>query len=83
MSREEDIGPALMVGLATSNAGALFLLAQDGAQPSADEAVDDAEQSRCGMLEVAKPSPKHRVEVVDDPPRVVASGGSSGFSPCP
>jgi hypothetical protein len=41
MSREEGIGPALMVGLAPSNAGALILLAQDGAQPSADEAVEE------------------------------------------
>ena len=72
MSREEGIGPAVMVGLASSNAGALFLLAQDGAQPSADEAVEDAEHSRCGVLEVAKPFPKHRVEVSDDPLQAIA-----------
>src|SRR5207253_6077680 len=62
-----------MVGLASSDAGALFLLAQDGAQPSADEAVKDAKQSRRGMLEVAEPSLKHRVEVLDDPVETVAS----------
>src|ERR1700757_2478329 len=72
MSREEGIGPALMVGLAPSNAGALILLAQDGAQPSADEAVEDAEQSRWGVLEIAKPSPQHGVEVSDDPLQAVA-----------
>src|SRR5947209_4187081 len=62
-----------MVGLASSDAGALFLLAQDGAQPSADEAVKDAKQSRRGMLEAAEPSLKHRVEVLDDPVETVAS----------
>src|SRR5438552_13989156 len=61
-----------MIGLASSNAGALLLLAQDGAQPSADEAVEDAEQSWCGVLEVAKPSPQHRVEVSDDPLQAIA-----------
>src|SRR5438128_4040344 len=70
MSREERVGPALMVGLASSNAGALVLLAQDGAQASADEAVEDAGWR--GMLEVAKPSPKHRVEVGDNPLEAVA-----------
>src|SRR6516225_6467599 len=72
MSREEGIWPALMVGPAPSNAGAFFLLAQDGTQPSADEAVEDTEQSWCGMLEVAKPPPKHRVEVIDDPLQAIA-----------
>ena len=72
MSREERVGPALMVGLASSNAGALVLLAQDGAQASADEAVEDAVQGWRGMLEVAKPSPKHRVEVGDNPLEAVA-----------
>jgi hypothetical protein len=72
VSREEGIGPAVMVSLASSDAGALFLLAQDGAQPSADKAVEDAEQSWCGVLEVAKPSPKHRVEVSDDPLQAIA-----------
>ena len=72
MSREEGIWPALMVGLAPSKAGALFLLAQDGTQPSADEAVEDTEQGWCGMLEVAKPPPKHRVEVIDDPLQAIA-----------
>src|SRR5215469_5994447 len=72
MSREESIGPALVVGLAPPNAGALLLLAQDGGQAAADKAVEDAEQSRCGVLKVAKPAPKHRVEVTDDPFETVA-----------
>src|ERR1700751_3584418 len=80
MSREESIGPAVMVGLAPANAGALFLLAQDGAQPAADKAVEDAEQSRCGVLEIAKPAPKHRVEVADDPLEAVASAAAGHAS---
>ena len=67
LGREERVGPALMIGFASSDAGALFPLAQEGAQPSADKAVDDAEQGWRGMFEVAKPSPEHRVEVGDDP----------------
>src|SRR3954452_3705137 len=47
------------------------MLAQDGTQAPTHEAIEDAEQSRPGMLEVAKPSPQHRVEVVDDPPEAV------------
>src|SRR5438876_12349579 len=73
-----------MVGLAPSNAGALFLLAQDGTQPSADEAVEDAEQSWRGVPEVAKPSPKDRVEVIDDPLQAVAPAAArhaSNFVP--
>ena len=73
MSREEGIGPAVMVGGAPSHAGALFLLAQDGAQPATDEAVEDAEQGGRGMLEVAKPPPEHRVEITDDPLQAIAS----------
>jgi hypothetical protein len=44
-----------MVGLTSSNAGALLLLAQDGVQPAADETVEDAEQTWRGVFEVAKP----------------------------
>jgi len=72
MSCEEGIGPALMVGLTPPDAGALLLLAQDGAQASADKAVEDAEQSWRGMLEVAKPAPQHGVEVIDDPLQAIA-----------
>src|SRR5207245_7355193 len=53
VSREEGIGPTVMVGRAPSDAGAFFLLAQDGAQASSDKAVEDAEQGWCGMLEGA------------------------------
>ena len=66
MSSEEGIRPTPMVGLASSDAGTLVLLAQDGAQTSAYEAVEEAVQRWRGMFEVAKPSPKHRVEIADD-----------------
>src|SRR4030088_2687102 len=56
-----------MVSLASSDAGTLVLLAQDGAQTPAYEPVEDDVQSWRGMFEVAKPSPKHRVEIADDP----------------
>src|SRR5215469_15567988 len=80
MSREESIGPALVVGLAPPNAGALFLLAQDGAQPAADKAVEDAEQSRCGVLKIAEPAPQQRVEIMDDPLKAVASAAAGDAS---
>src|SRR5215469_5906767 len=80
MSREESIGPALVVGLAPPNAGALFLLAQDGAQPAAGKTVEDAEQSRCGVLEIAKPAPQQRVEITDDPLEAVASAAAGHAS---
>src|SRR5215469_1669092 len=80
MSREEGIGPALMVGLASSEAGALFLLAQNGAESSADEAIEDTEQSWRGMLEIAKPSPKHRVKITDDPLEAIATAAASQAS---
>src|SRR5438128_11424760 len=37
VSREEGIGPTVMVGRAPSDAGAFFLLAQDGAQAASDK----------------------------------------------
>ena len=77
MSSEEGIGPALVIGRASPDAGALLLLAQDRAEASAHEAVEDAVQAWRGMLEVAKPSPKYRVEVVNDPPEAVASATES------
>ena len=76
VSREESIGPALMVGFAASDAGVLFLLTQDGAQPSADKAVEDVEQSWCGLLEIPKPAPQYRVEIIDDPLEAVASAAA-------
>src|SRR5438128_11300392 len=65
-----------MVGRAPSDAGAFFLLAQDGAQASSDKAVEDAEQGWCGMLEGAKPPAKQRVEVIDDPFQAIASAAA-------
>src|ERR1700724_712114 len=72
MSSEESVRPAPMVSLASSDAWTLVLLAHDGAQTSAHEAVEDAVQSWRGMFEVTKPSPKHRVEIADDPFEAVA-----------
>jgi hypothetical protein len=71
----------MMVGLASANPGALLLLAQDG-QPAADEAVEDAEQSRRGVLKVATPAPKHRVEISDDPLQAVATVTDRRASHC-
>src|SRR6266480_4498779 len=65
-----------MIGLASSDTGALFVLAQDGAQPAADETVEDAEQSMFGVLEIAKPPPKHRVEILDDPLQAIAQAAA-------
>src|SRR5689334_17196998 len=62
-----------MIGPAPSEARPLLMLAQDGAQASSHEAIEGAEHGWPGMFEVTKPSPKHRVEVVDDPSEAVAS----------
>ena len=53
MSREESVGPALMIGGAAADAGALCLLAQEGAQAAANKAVEDGEQGWRGVLEIA------------------------------
>src|SRR5215472_5092250 len=74
MRREEGIGPALVIGLASSEAGPLLLLAQDGTQPSSHKAVDGAEHTRRRMLEVAIPAAQRRIGVTDDPTQAVASG---------
>ena len=61
--REEGIWPALMVGAADAPTGALFLLAQDGAQPPPDKPVELVEGGVMGMFEVAEPAAQQRVEV--------------------
>ena len=48
--REEGIGPLQMVCFATSHRWPPILLAQDGTQPSPDEAVEDAEYVRPGVF---------------------------------
>src|ERR1700722_6979503 len=58
---------------ATSEAEALFLLSPDRAQPPADEAIHETEHGWRGVLEVVEPSPKHRVEIADDPLHAVAA----------
>ena len=60
---EEGIWPALMVGAADAPPGALFLLAQDGVQPSPDKPVELAEGGVMGMFEVAEPAAQQRVEI--------------------
>jgi hypothetical protein len=57
-----------------------FFCLRRGAQATAHEAVEDAEQSRGGVLEVAEPTPKHRVEVGDEPREAVASA-AAGLRP--
>src|SRR5258708_24205732 len=76
MLREESVGPALMVVEVSSEARALFLLAQDRAQPSSDEAIQGAELGWHDILEVAKPPSKHGIEVGDDPPQAHAPASS-------
>src|SRR6266446_6849638 len=69
---EEGVGPALVIVGTAAEAWPLFLLAQDGSQPSSDEAVQMAMNGRRGLLEVAEPSPKQGVAIVDDPPHARA-----------
>src|SRR5579872_3910170 len=62
-----------MIGLAPAHAGTPLLLAQNGAQPPPDEAVQSPEQAWSGVLEVTKPPPQHRVDVSNDPLEAVAA----------
>ena len=81
---EEGIGPALVIVGTAAEAWPLFLLAQDSSQPSSDETVQMAMDGRRGLLEVAEPSPKHGVEIVDDPPHArapAAAGHGAHFVP--
>ena len=80
---EEGIAPALLIGGASSEAGPLFLFAQDGAQPSSHEAVEDAIQGRRGVLEVAEPASQHRVEILNDPFEAVAPAADRPCRACP
>ena len=61
-----------MICLAPAHAGTLFLLAQNGAQPSPDKTIEPAEQAWSGVFEILKPPPQHRVEISDDLPKAVA-----------
>src|ERR1700687_4921180 len=76
MFSEEGIRPPLVIRFASPEAGTRLLLAPDCAEPSADEAVDGAEDARCRVLEVAEPAAQYRVEIVDDPSQAVASGAA-------
>jgi len=44
-----------VIGFAPAVAGTLLLLAQNGAQPPPNEAVEPPEQARSGVFEVTKP----------------------------
>jgi len=50
-----------MIGFASSDAGTLFLLSQDGAQPPADEASMTPNKAGVACFKVAKPSPERRL----------------------
>src|ERR1700730_10110877 len=50
---EEGVRPALVIVGTAAEAWPLFLLAQDGPQPSSDEAVQMAMNGRRGLREVA------------------------------
>src|SRR5271165_3374150 len=71
MRREEGIGPALVIGLASSESGPLLLLAQDGAQPPSYKAVDGTEHTRCRVLEISIPAAQRRIDITDDPSQAV------------
>ena len=62
-----------MVGAADAPPGALFLLAQDGAQPSPDKPVELAEGGVMGMFEVAEPAAQQRVEILHGAGEAVAA----------
>src|SRR5260370_38778546 len=76
MLREEGVRPALMVVEVSSEARALFLLAQDRAQPSSDEAIQGAQLGCHDILEVAEPPSEHGIEGGDDPPQALAPASS-------
>ena len=80
--REEGIWPALMVGAADAHARALFLLAQEGAQPPSDKPVELAEGGVMGMFEVAEPAAQQRVEISDGAGEAVAARAPSSSPLC-
>ncbi len=65
-----------MVGAADALPWALFLLAQDGAQPLPDKPVELAEGGVMGMFEVAEPAAQQRVEISHGAGEAVAARAS-------
>src|SRR5258708_39774864 len=65
-----------MVGLTASEAGTLFLLAQERAQPSADELVEHDKGAGMRVLKVAEPATQRPIEVGDDAREAVAARAS-------
>src|ERR1700731_5323253 len=65
-----------MVGLTASEAGTLVLLAQERAQPSADELVEHDKGAGMCVLKVAEPATQRPIEVSDDAREAVAARAS-------
>ena len=72
--REEGVCPTHLIGQAASGAGTLFLLAQESAQPSADQPVQSFEDRVMGVLEVREPAPEHGVQTGYDLLQAFAAG---------
>ena len=62
------VGPALMIGPATSAAMAMTFT-QEASQPHAHPSVHLGQGPAVGVLEVAKPTPQARVDPSDDRPK--------------
>ena len=82
LAHEDGIAPSSAVGRTSPHGGTPVLRAQDGAQPSPDEAIEHLEQEWSGVLEVAEPPPRGRVEVLDNPPVAIAPA-AAGLGPYP
>jgi len=76
VSREEGVGPALMVGLTSSNAGALLLLEQGGVRAPADEALVDHQAVPLSSLDAVDQRRHHalRPDRAFRPPPLPAPG---------
>ncbi len=72
--REESVGPAHVIGMTAAKAWTLFLLAQEGAQPSPHQSVQPFEDRVMGVLEVVEPAAQDRVQTGDDLFEAVAPG---------
>ena len=71
---EESIRPALMICKTVTKARSFLLLTQNGSQPATDKAVNRFENIGICMFEITKPTPQHRVHIVDDMVDVSPSG---------
>src|SRR6266511_367514 len=71
LGREEFIGPALMILSTNSDARSLLLLSKHRPQSSAYKAIHPLKRVRMSMLEIVKPTTKHRIQIGDDPCQTV------------